>query len=263
MPARHYSAFVTPFPSLSQTILYGFASGMLGVTGFETAANYVEECKTGVFQKILRNLWWTVFLINPLMSIVTLGVLDLNTVKAHPNSVLATLATTAGGTTFGNWIAFDAFLVLSGVRACVRACVCVCLSFGAILSHKPCCQLHPLLIFLPGAVLTAFIGVSGLVRRLALDRSLPAFLLQTNALRGTNHWIAVVFFGLCTSLFLILKGEVGSLANVYSLSFLLVMALFAFGCMMLKFKRSDLKRDVRATWTQVVLSWNIHIFYLW
>jgi hypothetical protein len=88
---------------------------MLGVTGFETAANYVEECKTGVFQKILRNLWWTVFLINPLMSIITLGVLDLNTVKAHPNSVLAALATTAGGTTFGNWIAFDAFFVLSGV----------------------------------------------------------------------------------------------------------------------------------------------------
>jgi amino acid transporter len=108
-----------------------------------------------------------------------------------------------------------------------------------------------ILTLFSGAVLTAFIGVNGLVRRLALDRSLPAFLLETNSLRGTNHWIALMFFGLCTSLFLILKGEVGSLANVYSLSFLLVMALFAFGCMMLKFKRSDLKRDVRATWTQV------------
>jgi amino acid transporter len=105
---------VTHGCSLPQTILYGFASGMLGVTGFETAANYVEECKPGVFQKILRNLWWTVFLINPLMSIVTLGVLDLSTVKAHPNSVLAALATRAGGPTFGSWIAFDAFFVLSG-----------------------------------------------------------------------------------------------------------------------------------------------------
>lgn len=105
------------FPcSLSQTMLYGFASGMLGVTGFETAANYVEECKPGVFQKILRNLWWTVFLINPLMSIITLGVLDLSTVKTHPNSVLAALATTAGGPTFGDWISFDAFFVLSGFK---------------------------------------------------------------------------------------------------------------------------------------------------
>ena len=117
-------------------------------------------------------------------------------------------------------------------------------------STPPCLVQHFTLF--PGAVLTAFIGVNGLVRRLALDRSLPAFLLETNSLRGTNHWIAFVFFGLCTSLFLILKGEVGSLANVYSLSFLLVMALFAFGCMMLKFKRSDLKRDVKATWTQVL-----------
>ncbi len=40
-------------------------------------------------------------------------------------------------------------------------------------------------------MLTAVIGVNGLVKRLALDRSLPAFLLETNSLRGTNHWIAV------------------------------------------------------------------------
>ena len=119
-----HPSFVTQLCSLSQTILYGFASGMLGVTGFETAANYVEECKPGVFQKILRNLWWTVFLINPLMSIVTLGVLDLSTVKAHPNSVLATLANTAGGPSFGSWIAFDGALVLSGLRTSVRICSC-------------------------------------------------------------------------------------------------------------------------------------------
>jgi hypothetical protein len=62
------------------------------------------------------------FLINPLMSIITLGVrvLDLSTIRrAHPNSVLASLATTAAGPNFGHWIAFDeifdAFLVLSGV----------------------------------------------------------------------------------------------------------------------------------------------------
>jgi hypothetical protein len=101
--------------SLPEMILYGFASGMLGVTGFETAANYVEECKPGVFERVLRNLWWTVFLINPLMSIITLGVLDLSTIRAHPNSVLATLATTAAGSNFGHWIALDAFFVLSGV----------------------------------------------------------------------------------------------------------------------------------------------------
>ena len=88
--------------SLPEMILYGFASGMLGVTGFETAANYVEECKPGVVEKVLRNLWWTVFLINPLMSIFTLGVLDLSTIKAHPNSVLATLATTTAGSNLGH-----------------------------------------------------------------------------------------------------------------------------------------------------------------
>lgn len=38
------------------SLLYGYASAMLGVTGFETSANFVEEQKDGVFVKTLRNM---------------------------------------------------------------------------------------------------------------------------------------------------------------------------------------------------------------
>lgn len=193
-------------------ILFGFCTAMLGVTGFETSANYIEEQQKGVFPKTLFNSWIIVFIMNPILSIVCLGVLDLGTLEAHHRDVLAKTAYDAGGKYFGLWISADAALVLAG------------------------------------SVLTAYVGVSGLVRRLALDRCLPQVLLAENRWRRTNHLIPISFFVMCTSLFVLLGGRVRSLANVYTLSFLCVMALFSVGNMMLKYKRGRIRRPVRATW---------------
>jgi len=108
-------------------------------------------------------------------------------------------------------------------------------------------------LVLSGAVLTSFVGVTGLVRRMALDRVLPQFLLRENKTRGTNHWILIGFFVLCVSILLITRGEISSLAGVYTLAFLSVMALFAVGNMLLKVKRSRLPRAVRAGWPTVTM----------
>jgi hypothetical protein len=40
----------------------------------------------------------------------------------------------------------------------------------------------------------------------------------------------------------------------YAIAFLSVMSLFALGNLMLKFKRSQLKREVRATWLQTFIA---------
>ena len=101
-------------------------------------------------------------------------------------------------------------------------------------------------------VLTSFVGVTGLVRRMALDRCLPAFLLRENRWRKTNHWIIIGFFGLCTSILFVTDGRIETLAGVYTLSFLSVMALFAIGNMLLKRTRSRLPRSERASWPAVV-----------
>ena len=53
-------------------------------------------------------------------------------------------------------------------------------------------------LVLSGAVLTSFVGVTGLVHRMTLDRCLPQFLLKTNS-RGTTHRIIIAFFLLCVS----------------------------------------------------------------
>ena len=40
-------------------IIYGFSSAMLGITGFETTSNFVEQQEKGVFAKTLRNMIWS------------------------------------------------------------------------------------------------------------------------------------------------------------------------------------------------------------
>lgn len=46
---------------------------------------------------------------------------------------------------------------------------------------------------------------------------------QENKWRKTNHWIIFGFFGVASSLYLMLGGSVDTLAGVYNLSFLSVM----------------------------------------
>ena len=72
-------------------------------------------------------------------------------------------------------------------------------------------------------MLTSFVGVTGLVRRMAMDRCLPQVLLNENSCRKTNHWIIIGFFAVASSLFLVLSGNVETLSGVYNLAFLAVM----------------------------------------
>src|SRR6185437_2697668 len=43
--------------SISNALFLGFSTAMLGISGFESSANFVEEQKPGVFPKTLRNMW--------------------------------------------------------------------------------------------------------------------------------------------------------------------------------------------------------------
>ena len=109
------------------------------------------------------------------------------------------------------------------------------------------------LLVLSGAVLTSFVGVTGLIRRMSYDRCLPMFFSQTNRWRDTNHFIIVGFFAVTSLLHFIVQGNLESLAGVYTMSFLSVMSLFAVGNMILKYKRGTLKRTIYASWPHVVL----------
>jgi len=203
---------------LLRALFFGFAAAMLGISGFESSANFIEEQKPGVFPKTLRNMWLAVTIFNPLISFLSLGMLPLAEIQEIPPDMLAQM----GGLSAGNWlrtlVSIDAVLVLSG------------------------------------AVLTSFVGVTGLVRRMTLDRCLPQFLLAENKARKTNHWIILGFLGVCASILVSTGGIVEILAGVYTISFLSVMALFAIGNMLLKVSRDKLPRSERAGWTSVVVA---------
>jgi amino acid transporter len=207
----------TPEGGLLRALFFGFASAMLGISGFESSANFIEEQKPGVFPKTLRNMWIAVAVFNPLISLLSMGLVPVASFEAYKEKLLAHMGEVAGGHWLGWWVSVDAVLVLSG------------------------------------AVLTSYVGVTGLVRRMSLDRCLPQFLLRDNRWRHTNHWIILLFFALCCSILAITRGDVKLLGGVYTLSFLGVMGLFAVGNMLLKVKRGRLPREVRASWIAVVV----------
>ena len=122
-------------------ISLGFSAALLGISGFESSANFVEEQDVGVFRKTLRNMLIAVAVFNPLVSILSLNLLPLAEIVGHKDYLLSEMAHLMAGQTFKVIIVLDATLVLSG------------------------------------AVLTSYVGVTGLVHRMAFgSSSAPVFL---------------------------------------------------------------------------------------
>ena len=205
--------------SIWYAIFFGFAASMLGVSGFESSANFVEEQQKGVFPKTLKNMWIIVSIINPLMAIFALSLFAIPVLQSadYQNTLLVQMGDFVGGEWVAAIIAVDAFLVLSG------------------------------------AVLTSFVGVTGLLERMTLDRIMPRFFLKKNK-RGSSYRIIILFFILAVSVLLITNGNVALLAGVYTISFLSVMALFAIGNILLKIRRNQLPRPEKAPWASVILA---------
>lgn len=203
--------------SVSTALFLGFSAAMLGISGFESSANFVQEQEQGVFRKTLKNMWMIVSFFNPLLAFLLICILPMATVGEHQTDLLAYLGKTVGGKYLGIFISVDAVLVLCG------------------------------------AVLTSFVGVSGLLNRMTLDRILPNYFLKQNK-NGSNYRIIITFLILCLSVLFITKGDSVALAGVYTFSFLAVMALFGIGNLLLKFKRKKLPRPEKAKGAAVILA---------
>jgi len=108
-------------------------------------------------------------------------------------------------------------------------------------------------LVLSGAVLTSFVGVSGLLERMTLDRILPQYFLKKNK-RGSSYRIIIMFLLLSISVLLITNGNVKLLAGVYTISFLSVMILFGVGNILLKVNREALPRPEKASWFAVLIA---------
>lgn len=123
--------------SILTAIFFGFSAAMLGISGFESSSNFVEEQGRGVFAKTLRNMWIAVSVLNPLIAFLVICIIPISAVESHQNSFLSYIGTLTGGKWLATIISINAVSVLSG------------------------------------AVLTFFVGVNGLIKRMTLDAFYP------------------------------------------------------------------------------------------
>lgn len=70
-PVTLADGYVVVKPLMPIALFYGFSSAMLGITGFETSANFVEEQEKGVYARTVRNMWIIVATINPIFSLLS------------------------------------------------------------------------------------------------------------------------------------------------------------------------------------------------
>ncbi len=204
----------------AKLLFFAFAASLLGVSGFESSANFVEEQQPGVFRKTLRNMLMGVWFFNPLITFVVLATLNLPAIASSKDFVLSEAASLLGGKGLQYLVVIDAFLVLSG------------------------------------AVLASFVGATGLLYRMTLDHCLPSTLLlpKLKARNQNANRIIIAFALLCISILLMTKGNLLSLAGVYTISFLGVMTFFAIGNLILRETRSDLKRTYQGPLIYVILA---------
>lgn len=202
---------------LLTALFFGFSASLLGVSGFESSANFVEEQDHGVFRKTLRNMLVGVAIFNPLIALIVLNVMPYAGIVHSADFLLSDAAQIMGGALLKNIVVLDAFLVLAG------------------------------------AVLTGYVGVSGLIYRMTTDGCFPNILAKLNK-KGSAPYIITTFFLLCASILIITKGNLLSLAGVYTIAFLGVMSLFAFGNLLMRETRPTLKRTYHAPTLYVLLA---------
>ncbi|KAG2502344.1 hypothetical protein JM16_009703, partial [Phytophthora kernoviae] len=210
------AAVFTQSSNVFMALFLGYGTAMLGVTGFESSSQYVEEQAAGMFPKTLRNMWALSSTFNVAYSFLALAVVPLDTIIANQSTLLSYMGRLSGGRWLEILVAIDAFGVLAG------------------------------------AVLTAFVGINGLFQRLAIDRVLPSILLRTNSCRGTNHFIILSFFIVTASLVFILDAQVNVLSGVFALAFLTVLASFTVACLLLKVCREEIPRARSTSWTNMI-----------
>lgn len=199
-----------------QNMIHGYAVAFLGITGFEAAAQIVEQLKTPTWLTLRKVYMVVVALVGitaPLTSYLCIILLTPAEIKAHSDNLLSVLAFKEFGHTGQVMLVLDACLVLFA------------------------------------AVNTAYAGCIGLCTTMAKQGNLPGFFLRRwaddapwplNKFRERLPFFqgypncALTFMMVTIVMICLLKGEVTALAEVYGMAFLAVMMSFCLGVILLR-----------------------------
>lgn len=192
-------------PPLS--LLQGFAAAFLGITGFESAAQIVEQLKSPTW-KTLKQVYLSIVILvgitAPLTSFLCITLLTDAQLKLYQNSLLSGLAYVEGGPTLLMVLVVDAALTLFA------------------------------------AVNTAYVGCIGLCTTMAKQGNLPGIFLRRWAhkvpLFQGYPYVVLAFMAISIMMIVVLPGQVENLGQVYGMAFLAVMLSFCLGVMLLRIR---------------------------
>ena len=195
-------------PKISPSnMLLGFATAFLGITGFESAAQIVEQLKSPSWRTLKKIYLVIVSLVTitaPLTSLLCLTLLTSEEIAKHKDHLLSGLALVEGGTPLLQILVADAALTLFA------------------------------------AVNTAYVGCIGLCTTMAKQGNLPAIMLRrwdlkVPLLQGYPY-VVLPFMAITGAMMFMLPGRVDQLGQVYGMAFLAVMSTFCLGVVLLRFK---------------------------
>lgn len=206
-------------------LMYGFAAAFLGITGFESAAQIVEELETPTLET-LRKLYKTVIILvsltAPAISFLCLIILTQDEINQNISYLLSGLSYKMGGRVLLYVIVIDATLTLFA------------------------------------AVNTAFVGFIGLSTTMSKQGNLPRLLISryTHRFPSIQGYPLIALSFMLVALFMcaIVVGEKGLevLAKVYEMAFLGVMVSFCLGVVLLR--NRHIRKDIP---TKFLTSWGI------
>lgn len=200
-------------PNPALMIAKGVCIGLLGVTGFESAENYIEDLKPNTFPKVMNNMFGFLLALNTPMTLLVTVLVPVPIIKENAANAVSVLGEYAAGGQhwLRIWIMIDAVIVLCA------------------------------------GVLTGLIGAIGLVQRMACDGILPKFFLIKNKWTGSYQYIVLVFLILSVTLYAIVGGDTTSLSGVFAVAFLGSLSTFAVASIMMKYKRGRLPRLINVS----------------
>ena len=203
--SKFFNFFNYPKEITFSTLAYGFSAAFLGITGFESAAQIVENLERPTLNTV-RKLYKTVIILvsvtAPVISILCLTLLTPEEVQQNLHYLLSGLSKKIGGSFLLFLIVIDATLTLFA------------------------------------ATNTAFVGFIGLATTMAKQGNLPqVFLKRLNHIFQQLEGYPVIVFSMMILVMMMssfVAGAVEITAKVYEIAFLGVMVSFAVGVILMR-----------------------------
>ncbi|SCV73558.1 BQ2448_7484 [Microbotryum intermedium] len=195
---------------VAKQIFLGVCVAFLGVTGFETAPDYISSVRKGCYPTVLTSLQVIAVWINAPLMLITLAVLPLDDILGV-DSVLKSVASQACGRWLSLWISVDAVLILGAT------------------------------------VLSGIVSADALLCRIAEDGLFPRFLLRRLPRTGAP-WVALTLF--CPACLIVYASAGASqtiISGIFAIVFLSIMGLYPLASLLASYHRPYLPRTPRAS----------------